>query len=101
METPYMYMFVREDLSHPQQIVQTAHAVDELNKKYPHEPGNHMVLCGAKSEEDLLEISMHLCFAGINHEMFMESDINQYTAIATTPLRGKERNALKHFKLKQ
>lgn len=96
-----MYMFVREDLSHPQQIVQTAHAVDELNKSYPHEPGNFMVLCGCKTEDDLNDVSMHLSFEGIEHHMFWESDINGYTAIATRPLKGKERNAMRKFKLKQ
>lgn len=101
MNTPYMYMFVREDLSHPQQIVQTAHAVDELNKKYPHEPGNHMVLCGAKTEDDLHDISMHLSFEGINHFMFFETDISGFTAIATVPLKGKERKAMQKFRLKE
>ena len=54
MSNPYMYMFTRTDLSATQMIVQTAHAVDELNKQCPHEPGNFMVLCGAASEQELL-----------------------------------------------
>jgi len=100
METPYMYLFVRNDLSHPQQIVQTAHAVDELNKKYPHNPGNYMVLCGAKDEEELHSISELLCFNDIHHEMFYEVDVNGYTAIATVPLRGAKRKPLARFQLK-
>jgi hypothetical protein len=52
--TPYMYMFIREDLSIPQQIVQTAHAVDELGKKIKNSPQtNHMVLFGVKNEAEL------------------------------------------------
>lgn len=51
---PYMYMFTRTDLSTTQIVVQTAHAVDELNKQHPHEPGNFMVLCGAESEQELM-----------------------------------------------
>ena len=101
METPYMYLFVREDLSHPQQIVKTAHAVDVLNKKYPHNHDNHMVLCGASGEDALHSISELLTFEDIEHTMFFEPDVNSYTAIATRPLRGKERKPLKRFNLKE
>lgn len=100
MDNPYMYLFVREDLSHSQQIVQAAHAVDELNKKIPHNPGNYMVLCGAKSEDHLHEIATHLQRFNIEHELFFEPDIDSFTAIATRPLIGDERKPLKHFRLK-
>jgi hypothetical protein len=96
---PYMYMFVREDLSVPQQIVQTAHAVDELNKVYPHAPGNYMALCGVKSEDQLLKVSKYLSEHGVLHEMFFEPDIDSYTAIATKPLVGDERTPLRKFAL--
>ncbi len=98
---PYMYMFIREDLSHPQQIVQTAHAVDELNKRHPHRPGNYMVLCGAKSEFDLVQISEWLTEQKIAHEMFYEPDVDGHTAIATMPLIGEERKKMRRFKLKK
>lgn len=98
---PYMYLFVREDLSHAQQIVQTAHAVDELNKSHPHEKGNYMVLCGAKDENDLFGISEQLTTSGIVYEMFYEPDIDSYTAIATQPLRGEDRKVLRRFRLKK
>lgn len=101
MDNPYMYLFVREDLSHPQQIVQTAHAVDELNKKHPHPSGNYMVLCGASSEDELHTIAEMLYNNGIGYEMFFEPDIDGYTAIATHPLRGEQRKPLKRFKLKK
>jgi hypothetical protein len=94
-------MFIREDLSHAQQIVQTAHAVDELNKSHPHETGNYMVLCGAKSESDLLDIASYLTTHGIHFEMFFESDIQAHTAIATKPLRGHERMIMRKFKTKK
>jgi len=51
---PYMYLFSRSDLSHTQQIVQTGHAINELTIQLPQDPGNFMVLCGAKDESDLL-----------------------------------------------
>lgn len=97
--TPYMYLFVRNDLTAAQQIVQTAHAVDDLNKMHPHDPGNYMVLCGVNQEADLLSISEYLSFEGIKHSLFYEPDIESYTAIATKPLIGSERKPMKRFQL--
>lgn len=101
MENPYMYIFVRNDLTHPQQIVQAAHAVDEMNKEFPHESGNYMVLCGVDNEEELMDTSEYLVRAGIDHHMFFEPDVDSHTAIATRPLIGKERKVLKHCQLKR
>jgi hypothetical protein len=99
---PYMYLWVRGDLSHPAQIVQTCHAVDELAKRYQSDGTNHMVLCHADNEEHLLSIADYLDDNGIDYEMFREPDMdNQYTAIATKPLRGREREPLRIFKLKR
>ena len=96
--TLYMYLFVREDLSKPQQIVQTAHAVDEINKHLPQTTkGNYMVLCDVKSEKELLDVSMHLFEEGVNHHLFFEPDIDSYTAIATVPLKGSERKPMKRY----
>lgn len=53
-DNPYMYLFIREDLSIPQQIVQTAHAVDELGKRIKGTAQtNHMVLFGVPDEAHL------------------------------------------------
>lgn len=100
-EIPYIYLFTREDMSKPQQIVQTAHAVHELNATY--ESGrkhtHHMVLFGATGERELLEIAKYLEEAGIHFHMFWEPDMNSYTSIATVPLRGKERTPMRIFNL--
>lgn len=105
IQTPYIYLFVRTDLSIPQQIVQTAHAVDELNRRHEHKnthnTTNHMVLCGAHSSDELFGISEHLQSHGIAHEMFYEPDIDGHTAIATEPLVGSNRLPLKRFRLLQ
>lgn len=101
MENPYMYIFVRNDLSHPQQIVQAAHAVDEMNKEFPHDSGNYMVLCGVDSHADLLDTASYLTDQGIDHHMFFEPDVDSFTAIATRPLTGEDRKPLKRFKLKR
>lgn len=98
---PYMYTFIRNDLSHNQQIVQTAHAVDMLNKKHPHDYISHMVLCDVQNEDELIGLSEWLTFRGICHTMFHEPDINAYTAIATKPLIGVERSPMKKFSTKK
>ena len=97
--TPYIYLFIREDLSIPQQIIQTAHAVDSLSINRESDNVNHMVLIGIENEEELKNISKYLQIWDIEHKMFYEPDITSHTAIATNPLRGKERNRLKKFNL--
>ncbi len=100
--TPYIYLFIREDLSPPQQIIQTAHAVDELNKTIKAgDKTNHMVLFSSKSEMDLEYTSMFLTSQGIHHKMFYEPDISSHTAIATEPLHGDKRKLFSKYKLKR
>lgn len=97
---PYIYLFTREDLSPPQRIIQTAHAVDELSKRLDKgEKTNSMVLCGAPDANYLQSLSCWLNDRGIDHHMFWEPDVNEYTAIATEPLIGHRRNVMKRFKL--
>lgn len=58
---PYTYIFIREDLSVPQQIVQASHAALEAGFRFskPDET-SHIVLIGAKNQEHLEQISDHL-----------------------------------------
>ena len=98
---PYMYLFTRADLSIPQQIVQTAHAVDEIGMRHKSDGTNFMVLCDAASEEHLFTIAECLDKHEIDYEMFFEPDIGQHTAIATQPLRGSQRTPLRKFQLKR
>ena len=99
-KTPYIYMFVREDMSHPQQIIQTAHAVDELSKTGI-KNGAHMVLFGARDERELVDASCYLEAHGIKHHMFFEPDMMAHTSIATEPLIGNQRQPLKRFRTKR
>ena len=100
-DTPYIYMFVRRDLSHAQMIIQTAHAVDEMNQRLGASSGatNHMVLLHADDELDLLEKATQLDTQDIAYEMFFDSDLGSHTAIATVPLRGAERQPLTKHRL--
>jgi hypothetical protein len=96
-----MYIFIREDLTHEQQIVQASHAALEAGFQFsaPKET-THIVLIGAKDEDKLKQIQLHLIDNGIEHEIFFEPDFDTgFTAIATRPLFGDERIPLKKFKL--
>jgi|JI102314A2RNA_FD_contig_31_5877840_length_987_multi_2_in_0_out_0_1 hypothetical protein len=100
--TPYIYLFIREDLGPAQQIIQTAHAVDDLYRTIkPGDRTNHMVLFSIRSEQDLEETSMYLKDNDIHHEMFYEPDVLAHTAIATEPIRGEKRNLFRKFKMKK
>ncbi len=96
--TPYSYLFIRTDLSHPQQIVQASHAALEAGNRFG--PHSHLVLIGLKDEQALLQAAAQLDDHGIDHEKFFEPD-NQagYTALCTRPLQGEERKPLKRFRL--
>jgi hypothetical protein len=98
-DTDYMYIFIREDISPPQQIVQASHASAIIGEKYHGDTS--IVLCGAKNEEHLDVIASYLEQKGIDHAMFYEPDISACTAIATQPLSGKARSPLKKFELLQ
>jgi hypothetical protein len=99
MNDEYMYLFIRRDLSHQQQIIQTAHATHSMASKHKDESIPNAVLIGIHSEDALLDIRDYLDQNNINCEMFYEPDINAHTAIATYPLRGKERKPMQKFGL--
>ena len=99
MSDKYMYLFIREDLSTPQQIIQTSHAAHVIGKNQECDSVPNAVLIGAKTEYDLLGIKEYLDYFEIAHEMFYEPDISQHTAIATYPLVGDQRLPLRKFDL--
>lgn len=102
----YIYLFVRDDLSPSQQIIQTSHAVDELNKyligagKELTKATNFMVLFSVRNEAQLFEVKNHLDSLDILNQMFYEPDISSFTAIATEPLIGDQRLVMSQYKLK-
>ena len=97
----YVYLFVREDLSVSQQVIQTVHATQLTGWVCQGGEVPNAVLVGAQSEDDLMTISEYLIDHHIAHEVWYEPDISAHTAIATYPIKGKDRNALKHFQLKR
>lgn len=96
---PYTYVFVREDLSYAQQIVQASHATLEAGFLFKKpEDISSIVLFPAANEKGLFDVSKHLRSNGVEHVMFYEPDIEQYTAIATTPLFGEGRDVMAEFR---
>lgn len=98
METPYTYLFIRRDLSGPQQIVQAAHAALQAGNRFG--PHSHLVLIDITSEDDLYKAADHLEQHDIQFEMFHEPDYDTgHTAICTQPLAGELRRPLRRYKL--
>jgi hypothetical protein len=96
--TPYTYLFIRLDLEPARQIVQAAHAALEAGHAFGEH--SHLVLIGANSEQQLLNIAEHLTTHQIEFQMFHEPDYNTgHTAICTRPLTGDERKPLRKFSL--
>lgn len=97
MSDQYMYLFVRRDLSAPQQIVQSSHAAAYIGHRYHGETS--IVLCDVPDEAGLHKVSDYLAGHEIDHEKFFEPDIEAHTAIATQPLMGDKRRLLRKFSL--
>lgn len=98
MDTPYTYLFIRTDLTHPQQIVQASHAALNAGSRFG--PHSHLVLIGVRNEQELYKAADHLEQHEIDFEMFHEPDYNTgHTAICTRPLVGTQRKPLKRFQL--
>lgn len=97
-DTPYVYAFVRRDLSHSQQAVQACHACIEVARSLilPCDEHPHLVLCGIKSEQGLWAVLCRLQSLGIACRPFRDSDLgNELTALATEPVRADQR---RHFR---
>jgi hypothetical protein len=98
-ETPYTYLFIRKDLPMVQQIIQTAHAIHQMGTKQGDKTIPHATLIGVDDKHELLELAAYLKDQKIKYEMFFEPDIDEYTAIATYPLKGHQRDPLQGFEL--
>lgn len=98
-----MYVFVRNDLSAPQQAVQACHASIECAnlfnlEKLPDHPS--VIILAAKNENKLQQCVSFLSENNIQFVEFHEPDLgHQLTAIATEPIFGDKRNLFKKFQL--
>lgn len=97
-----MYVLVRKDLSHSQQVVQASHACIEATKAYLNTELEHphLVVIGVNDESRLYKAASKLNKAGIRYKVFIEPDRNdEATAIATEPVFGDAREHFRNYTL--
>ena len=101
MTHPYVYVFIRKDISYEQQLVQAAHAALELGMKYPNIKDQcSIVIVGVKNKNELLKVSNRLKDNNVDFEMFFEPDFDMgESALATRPIVGEERLLFKKYNL--
>lgn len=98
----YFFIFVRKDLSLPQQICQAVHAAYEsgLHLAEPTTKTHFTVVCQVPNEESLLKAQFDVEQKGIRTVLFREPDIgNQATAFATEPIGFELKRKLSKYEL--
>ncbi len=96
-----VYAFVREDLTHPQQVVQVCHATMRMARvsEIPEEPP-YVIVCSLKNEKKLAEVKDFLKENKILYEDFHESDLNdELTAVVTVPLTEDKKVLFRKYQL--
>jgi len=97
----YVYIFVRQDLSNEQQLVQAAHATLVLGNKLKDRKVNELYfsVIGIPRLTDFCQVFKDLKIHGTKFETFYEPDQgNTLTAIATYPIKDEERGELRKYK---
>ena len=96
-DTLYIYVFVRRDISLPQQIVQVGHVCGVSGEKFG-EKGSNIVLLGIENQEALLELSFLFDHNAIEHVKFLEPDDDMgYSSLATSPLTSEKRKRVQRL----
>lgn len=98
---PYIYTFIRDDISPEQKIVQLGHATWEAGLRFK-DPGkiSSLILLHADDEDDLVAAARKLDEKGIEYYMFYEPDNGLgYTAICTEPIFGQTRAVFEKYSL--
>lgn len=93
---------MRCDLPPLQQAVQACHACLEAARELwpPGDEHPHLVLCGVTSLPQLHGVRERLHSLGIPLRTFSDADLGgDLTALATAPLRGQQRRAMRRYQL--
>ena len=100
-KTPYVYIVTRRDLTIPQQLVQSCHAVLEISRNFSKDFEHpHLILCTVKNERDLYKFISRLEANHISFATFHEPAIgNSLTAIATECVCGDKRKVFSNLRL--
>lgn len=102
MEPEYCYIFVRQDLTPEQQLVQSAHVALVLGNKLKRTDVSQLyfTVIGIPQLIDFRDVIKTLHKHGTKFESFYEPDQgNTLTAIATHPIKKSERGILRDYKL--
>jgi hypothetical protein len=96
-----VYVFVRQDIPLPQQLVQAAHAVFGMTSLSPHGEGSpNIIVIGMPHLASLLKAAKKLKAAQVPHFDWHEPDGDLgFTAIATLPLHGAQKEPLANYRL--
>lgn len=95
----YVFIFVRYDLSLPQQLVQTNHATMKMTSLYGIEGTPNIALIGVDDLVELQAASQLLSDLQVPHHNWCEPDWDLgFTSITTAPISGAQRAALAHYK---
>ena len=103
-DTPFMYIFVREDLQPVGKLIQVAHTTHNAGVRFgmldPDQPPLHFCVFGVKNEQALQAVAWRLNQQGYEFELFFEPDFETGdTAIAVQPQFGTDRDWFRNFKL--
>lgn len=102
MDNPdYCYIFVRQDLSPEQQLVQAAHVTLVLGNKLKRDVNElYFTVIGIPQLIDFTKVMSDLNVHGTKYETFYEPDQGgTLTAIATHPIPKDQRGILRDYKL--
>jgi hypothetical protein len=102
MDKPYVYVVVRNDIGHAQQVVQSSHAALEAGFRFerPKETAS-IILLSVPDQAALHAAASRLELHGIEHHLFFEPDFGMgHSALATRPIHAKkERHLMRKYPL--
>lgn len=94
-----MYIFVRTDLSKPQQVVQASHAAIESTKKMPYKNRHpNVVVLAVKNESKLMRAIKYVASNNIDYRIFVEEN-GEATAFATEVVSQDQKGIFKKYQL--
>ena len=94
-DVPYVYIFVRRDLSPAQQIIQVGHVLYEAPQG---SRGTHFVLIAADDESHLLDLVNDAHKSGVTMHLFYETDHGVgFSAAASEEIYGEKRQVFSHL----
>jgi hypothetical protein len=101
IDVPYVYVFVRTDITLACQLVQVGHACLEAGRRFEGLPPHcHLVLLEVASSGLLLDAVVRTQQQGIAVECFYEPDFPAgYTAACTEPVYREHRGYFKRYRM--